>query len=98
MERAAYFFHGALQALTRMPTRTLARPVVLLLSFGYSRAWFEQHPDTVAPAPRTSPTEFGAHAAFVPQKVRAIARAKILLAAGAVAGLATGLALLWVLL
>jgi len=83
LERARFFFEYAIETLGTLPTRTLARPMVLLLSFGYSRAWFVAHPEAVAPAPSADLGEVGSHVPFVPQRVRAIRRAKVLLAAGA---------------
>src|SRR5262249_54447075 len=46
-ERADYFFRYVVDTLSSMETRTLARPVVLLLSNGWSHAWFTEHPETV---------------------------------------------------
>src|SRR5205085_11458997 len=51
LERARYFHEYATGALTAMPTRTLARPVVLLLSFGYRLRWFTERTWTPAPPP-----------------------------------------------
>jgi hypothetical protein len=87
LERSEFFFRYAVEKLSSMPTRTLARPVVLLLSYGYMHAYFQKHPDESAPAPPTV-ADFGKPEAFVPQKVRAIKRFKLLaLAAAAVLGL-----------
>jgi hypothetical protein len=98
VERAAYFFDDAMATLSEMPTRTLARPLVLLLSFGFSRAWFLRHGDAVAPKPRAVPADFGPHPVFVPQKVRAMKRAKMLVVAGGVMAVAVGITLLYFLL
>lgn len=92
-ERAAFFFDYVVRTLSGMPTRTLARPVVLLLSYGHSRAWFAAHPEASAPEPGATRVEFPRRVPFVPQKVTAMKRAKILLAAGALAGLAGAAAL-----
>ena len=48
-ERAEFFFRSSTTALSEMPTRTLCRPVVLLLSYGFQRAYFHRHPDEGAP-------------------------------------------------
>jgi hypothetical protein len=91
-ERADFFFRHATAALGGMKTRALARPVALLLSFGFSRAYFERHPDVAAPPPE-SQHDFGRPEVFVPQKARAKRRVR-LLAAGAAAlsaALAAGL-------
>lgn len=82
-ERAEFFFRDSVSRLSAFPTRTLARPVVLLLSHGYSHAWFRSHPDDVAPPPKEAVTDFGKPERFVPQKVRAMKRAKRIVAVGA---------------
>lgn len=53
LERARFFFGTALDTLTAMPTRTRTRPVVILLSNGHARAWYERH---AAAAPLTPPS------------------------------------------
>jgi hypothetical protein len=99
LERAEFFFRDSVTRLMGFKTRTLARPVVLLLSHGYSQAHFQKHPGEAAPPPAVEVTEFGTPQVFVPQKVIAKKRAKLLLAAGACVG-ALGLAALvgWLLL
>ena len=84
-ERAAFFFRYSTTALSGMPTRTLCRPVVLLLSHGFQRAYFLRHPDECAPPPSQTPTDFGRPGVFVPQKARA--KKRLLLLAGAFAAL-----------
>ncbi len=76
LERAEFFFRSSVDQLAAMPTRTLCRPVVLLLSFGWSRAWFKLHPDAISPAPSAEKIDFGKPDVFVPQKVKAIKRFK----------------------
>ena len=89
----------AVSRLTASPTRTLARPVVLMLSFGYMHAHFQWHPNDAAPAPAAEVTDFGKPEAFVPQKVIAKKRAKLLAAAVAACGAATLAGLVaWLLL
>ena len=88
LERADFFFNDSVSRLTAFPTRTLARPVVLMLSFGYMHAHFQQHPDESAPLPKAEVSDFGKPEAFVPQKVTAKKRAKLLALAGAVFGAA----------
>jgi hypothetical protein len=87
VERARYFFSYVTTTLTSMPTRTLARPVVLLLSFGFTRAYFDTHPEDAAPAsdPWVEPDR---RPPFVPQRIRAKRRAIVLAAGIAVAGAA----------
>ncbi len=94
-ERAEFFYRYSVTTLTGMRTRTLARPVVLLLSFGFMHTWFEQQPFVPAPEPKQTINDFGQPTFFVPQKVRAIRRLKIILIAGL---LVTGLGLVWLVL
>jgi hypothetical protein len=94
LERSQYFFDSCVGTLSKMPTRTLARPVVLLLSYGFMHAYFQKHPDEAAPEPATAVHDFGRPQTFVPQKQRALRRFK-LLAAGGMA--AAGLVLLYLL-
>jgi hypothetical protein len=87
LERSEFFFRYAVEKLSSMPTRTLARPVVLLLSYGYMHAYFQKNPNESAPAPPPV-ADFGKPERFVPQKARALRRFKFLAAAGvAVVGL-----------
>jgi len=87
-ERAEFFFQYSVNKLLTMPTRTLCRPVVLLLSNGFSRAWHKQHPEASAPAPEQEVADFGEPEHFVPQKARAMKRFKQSVLAGGVAGMA----------
>jgi hypothetical protein len=93
LERSEFFFRYAVTALAGMKTRTLARPVVLLLSYGYMHAYFQCHPDVAAP-PAQPDQDFGRPEVFVPQKVVALKRLKVLLAAATAAGAAAALYLL----
>jgi len=94
VERARFFFDYATTTLTGMPTKTLARPVVLLLSFGFTRAYFGQHPEDRAPlaAPWAAPDD---REPFVPQRVRAKKRAILLAGVMGIAALAAAAAL-WI--
>ncbi len=97
VERARYFFGYATSKLATMPTRTLARPVVLLLSFGFTRAFYDRHPDDDAPvlSPWTEPDD---RQPFVPQRVRAKKRAMLVVGAGVgTAVAAAAWLLLWLL-
>jgi hypothetical protein len=82
LERANFFFRYATATLTGMATRTLTRPVVLMLNYGFMHAYFQHHPDVSAPAPAVEPSDFGTPQLFVPQKVRAMWRAAALAGAG----------------
>lgn len=91
LERSSFFFNDSVDALLKMPTRTLARPVVLLLTNGPAHAYMRQHPDEAAPPPAVAEVDFSGPEQFVPQKARAIRRFKILAAAAALAVLAAGI-------
>jgi hypothetical protein len=98
LERAGFFFRDSVERLTAFETRTLARPVVLLLSLGYTHTHFQKHPDDAAPPPAVAVADFGAPEQFVPQKAKAMRRAKRLIAAGGVAFAAGAAGLLaWLL-
>ena len=57
-----------------------------MLKYGFRHAWFQQHPEASAPAP-VGTYDFGRPAVFVPQKARAMKRAKLIAAALAALGL-----------
>ena len=71
LERSAFFFRYSTSTLRAMPTGTLTRPVVILLSNGFRQARF-QNVSMIERAP--SPPEisdFGRPEQFVPQKTKA---------------------------
>ncbi len=78
--KAEFFYQNSIATLKEMPTRTLCRPVVLLMSYGWSRSWFKRYPDSKRPLPdpRITSADYPQYKKFVPQKVVAIKRAKIL--------------------
>jgi hypothetical protein len=86
IERARFFFRYSVTTLSGMATRSLARPQVIMLSSGLAHAWFSRHPDFALPVPPRT-VDFGCPQEFVPQKIRAIRRAKILAVAGGLAAL-----------
>jgi hypothetical protein len=85
-ERARFFHRTALATLADMPTRTRTRPMVLLLSNGFARAWHESRADPLLPAPAaaSSSRSWPPRAVFVPQK--AVAKKRLVIAAAAAAG------------
>jgi hypothetical protein len=85
MERSEFFFRYAVNTLASMPTRTLARPVVLLLANGFMHSWFQKNPDASAPPPNQEHLDYGALHAFVPQRKRALRRFKIVATCGTIA-------------
>jgi hypothetical protein len=84
-ERASFFFEKSLGTLLQMKTRSLCRPLVLLLSFGWKEAWFRTHHDAGRPTAGNPPSTRPAQKRFVPQKTKALGRAKLMLGAGAIA-------------
>ncbi|MBY0232301.1 MAG: hypothetical protein K2W96_23740 [Gemmataceae bacterium] len=76
-DRARFFYEYSVRTLSGMPTRHLCRPVVLLLAHGFRQAWFEENQGARAPVAPTV-LDFGRPERFVPQKARAIKRAKLL--------------------
>jgi hypothetical protein len=70
VERGRFFHRIAVETLERMPTRTLARPVIVLLTSGFMHDWFAQHPDALEPPPSVIPT-LAPPQVFVPQRARA---------------------------
>jgi hypothetical protein len=93
LERGAFFFHAAVQTLSTLPTRTLTRPLVLLLSHGRMHAWVAAHGlagDEAPPPVLADQDGFGFPERFTPQKLRAKERFAMVLAAIAAAIIATG--------
>jgi hypothetical protein len=81
LARAGFFFRSSIEELSQAKTRTLTRPVVILMTSGYMRAYFQHHPDESAPD-RPSDLDFGEPERFVPQRERIRRRARLV---GAVA-------------
>jgi hypothetical protein len=86
LERSEFFFRSSTGTLRKMETRSLARPVTLMLSYGFMHAYFQQNPETAAPPPAPAAHDFGRPEAFVPQKVRAKKRFLLLIGAAALLG------------
>lgn len=85
LERAEWFFQYVQNTLPEFPTKSLCRPVILMMRYGWSRNWWRLNSNATAPEPnvRKSADQFGNWTMFVPQKVRAIRRAKRIVIAGA---------------
>jgi hypothetical protein len=88
LERARFFFNYSITKLAELPTRTLARPVILLVVHGYMQAYFDRHPELAAPPPERKQDEFGKPIVFVPQKTRAKRRLTVIVAATLAGGTA----------
>jgi len=65
-QQAEFFFQTCIQDLQTFPTRTLTRPIVLLLTNAYIHTYFQQHLDETGPSP-TQPDDFGRPQKFIPQ-------------------------------
>ena len=75
LERSRFFFDYSVSTLLRMPTRTLTRPLVLMLTNGNAQHWFQQQ-DSEPPAMPAA--DFGAPAHFIPQKTVALRRLRLI--------------------
>ena len=89
LAKASAFFDDSVNTLGAMPTRRFSRPLVLMMTNGYRRAWFATTPLPAAPDidPGGLPSRRPTH--FEPQRVIAVRRARILAAIAAVATLAS---------
>jgi hypothetical protein len=70
-ERARFFFDASVIQLNPMPTRSLTRPISLLLSLGYGQAYSERYSEKSAPEATSSWKGFRLPQVFVSQKRRA---------------------------
>lgn len=91
--RARFFHEYSVSTLSKMPTRALARPVVVLLTSGATLAWVDRSPGSL-PMPTVS-VDYGRPASFEPQRARAIRKLAWLAIAGAAVFAAT--CLTWLL-
>ncbi len=84
LERASWFFDYVQNTLSEFETKSLCRPVILMMKYGWSRNWWRENPTATAPETDTavSADTFGEWSMFVPQKAKAVKRAKLLLVAG----------------
>ena len=96
LEKSRFFFEYCTTTLATMPTRSLARPVVLLLSNGLSHTHSSlqsRFSDLSLYPPRAS-YNFGSPSVFIPQKARVIRRLKLIVAVtGALAAAAAMIAI-----
>jgi hypothetical protein len=88
LERADFFFRSSTTTLTGMTTRSLTRPLVLMLTHGYMHAWFRRNGLAERLPSTGAHYDFGKPIVFVPQRARAVRRAAIL------AGIAVSVAIL----
>ena len=86
-ERADWFFRHAVRQLSEFDTRTFARPIALMMRYGYQWAWHEQHGrDEQRPA-ASLPDDLAPRRPFVPQRDRVLRKLKLAVAACGVTGL-----------
>ena len=90
LEKAAFFWRYTVETLAAMPTRTLTRPMVLLLGHGLLRDRMQTHPDDRAAGVGAPPERVDRTEAFEPQKVRAKRRFTWMAPTAASMGLAAG--------
>jgi len=83
MERAEFFFNHSLNTLETFPTKSLCRPVVLLMNYGWQREKLKNTPLVGYPVPENQ--RFEAFKIFVPQKSIALKRAKKIIAVAVIA-------------
>jgi hypothetical protein len=81
MDRAEFFFTYCMNTLESFSTKSLCRPVVLLLNYGWQRTGLQNASRIGYPVPPDH--RFGEFQAFVPQKTIAVGRAKKILMAAA---------------
>jgi hypothetical protein len=83
--KADYFFDYVCVTLGAMPTRSLCRPVILMMQFGWQRHWFQQSMTQPVIEPLMDPkTKLPSKPRFMPQRTIAIQRAKAIIATGVV--------------
>ena len=90
LERAGFFFQASVSKLSSLPTRTLTRPVVLMLTNGLMHAGCPTSA-TAPEGPRLSAADVGVPVHFVPQKTRALERATLLAAATSLVAIAAAI-------
>jgi hypothetical protein len=79
LERARFFRQYSIGVVASTPGRFLTRPLVLLISNGVRWEWFERHAAALpAPWPIHAHEVDGPRSSFVPQRARAVRRAKML--------------------
>jgi len=86
VERGEWFFRESLRSLASFDTKGYVRPVAILMRYGLMQSWWDQHPHESRPAPRTE-WSGSPPVPFVPQKIRAMRKAKRLAAAAGAIGL-----------
>jgi hypothetical protein len=81
LRKGEFFFKTCFTDLEEFDTRSLTRPLVLMMSFGIMHSFFQNYPETVVQC-RSTGFDFGRPQIFHPQRTIAIKRAKYLAAVG----------------
>lgn len=92
-EKADFFYEYVVDFLSTSETKSLCRPVVLLMNFGWQRAWLTRNRDRLAWDGAIT-DQFAPQRTFVPQRLIAVSRFKKLLVIGVLVGVSMVLALL----
>jgi hypothetical protein len=97
LERASFFFDYSISTLSTMPSRTLTRPVVLMLANGYRATWFGAQAELPLAIQPNAPSPAGAPPpSFEAQKIRAMKRARaMVVVSGLIAAVALVMRLVW---
>ena len=90
LERGEFFFQYSVRTLSGMSTRTLARPVVVMLTNGHLRHFMRTHDTRDA---CVAAVDFGEPAHFVPQKTIALQRLMRIVVLGGILAAAAVVAL-----
>jgi len=98
MQKADWFYDYVMRTIDGFPTKSLCRPVVLLMVCGWQRESLIRDFDRLAPKQIQLPSQWPEQQPFIPQRREAIARAKKIILAGGVLGLATTAVLGWVII
>jgi hypothetical protein len=77
LDRAEFFFQYSVTALDSFPTKSLTRPVVLMLNYGWQRYGLRMESRIGDPVPKSF--RFEKYQEFVPQRQIAVTRAKRIL-------------------
>ncbi len=94
-DKADYFYNDVCKSLEQFTTKSLCRPVVLMLNFGWQRNWFLRNRDAIQ-ATQDIMTCFPKRTRFTPQRDIAVTRLKRLAMTAVIIGaLFVGACLFW---
>jgi hypothetical protein len=86
--KADFFFDTVCETLLQFPTRSLCRPVILMLNFGWQRDWYKRHEEQL-PIFGLSQSKFVPRIACLPQRAIAVKRLKRIMMIGAILSIFT---------